>query len=160
MKALEQRVWTALEAVMDPEIPVLSLLEMGIIRKVELQGDAATVTITPTFSGCPALRVMQKNIADTVQSLGYTQVDVRVSLSPPWSTDWISPEGREKLRAFGIAPPHRHNGEIEAALLQPVTCPHCGSIKTTLRNSFGPTPCRMIFTCKDCQEPFEQFKPL
>lgn len=160
MMQSEDQVWDALRRVMDPEIPVVSLLEMGIIRDVSCEEDCVRVTITPTFSGCPALAVMQQDIAAAIRGLGYAQAEVEVSLSPPWSTDWITPEGRKKLQNFGISPPAPHGGDVQTALLQPVHCPYCGSIKTSLRNSFGSTPCRMIFTCRDCHQPFEQFKPL
>ena len=160
MDKAEAEVWEALEAVMDPEIPVISLVEMGIVREVSCSENRAAVTITPTFSGCPALEVMQKDIIQAVENLGYAQVEVRIILAPPWSTDWISTSGRSKLHSFGITPPELHNGDVHTALLQPAQCPYCSSIKTTLRNSFGPTPCRMILTCNDCKQPFEQFKPL
>ena len=153
-------IWTTLSNVMDPEIPVVSLVEMGIVRDVSVTDNTIQVTITPTFSGCPALEVMKKDIKEALKIFDYSAISVIVTLSPPWSTDWISEEGRRKLKEFGITPPHVHAGNIHQALLQPVECPNCNSIKTTLRNSFGPTPCRMIFTCNDCQQPFEQFKPL
>lgn len=160
MKADHKAAWKILSSVMDPEIPVVSLLDMGIIRDIETDAGRIVVTMTPTFSGCPALEVMKTDIFKALQPLGYAQIEVRVVLSPPWSTDWISESGREKLKAFGITPPHLHQDNIHEALLMPVECPRCGSVKTSLRNSFGPTPCRMIFTCRDCSEPFEQFKPL
>lgn len=150
----------ALAEVMDPEIPVVSLMEMGIIREVSVAEGCAKVVITPTFSGCPALEVMKKDISNRLRSLGYTQFEIVVTLSPPWTTDWITESAKSKLKNFGITPPKVHNGAISTALLSPAECPYCGSIKTTLRNSFGPTPCRMILTCGDCGQPFEQFKPL
>ncbi len=153
-------IWRTLSGVMDPEIPVVSLVEMGIIRSVEVSGEDVTVTITPTFSGCPALEVMQKDIVSALHNVGYAHAKVEVVLSPPWTTDWITDSARSKLRTFGITPPAFHNGDIGQTLLQPAECPYCGSMKTTLRNNFGPTPCRMILTCNDCLQPFEQFKPL
>ena len=160
MKDSVETVWKALSQVMDPEIPVVSLVEMGILRDVAIQQDRVLITISPTFSGCPALDVMKRDIIQAVQYLGFDEVEVVVTLSPPWTTDWISEAGRSKLKVFGISPPSMHKGAIGQALLNPVECPYCFSIKTTLRNSFGPTPCRMIFTCNDCKQPFEQFKPL
>lgn len=154
-------IWQALDEVKDPEIPVVSLVEMGIVRSVESQSDdAVTVTITPTFSGCPALQVMKQDIVERLRQLGYQQVEVKTVLSPAWTTEWISDAAREKMRTFGLAPPPRHDGSFEITLLDTVTCPHCGSTNTTLRNSFGSTLCRMIFYCNNCQQPFEQFKPL
>ena len=160
VKTAVKHLWLVLSDVMDPEIPVVSLAEMGIIREIAMEADKVIVTITPTFSGCPALEVMKQAIIDRLRDHGYTQSEVRITLSPPWTTDWISKVARKKLKAFGITPPHVHAGSVTEALLSPAECPYCGSLKTTLRNSFGPTPCRMILTCRDCEQPFEQFKPL
>ncbi len=157
----DEELWQALNKVVDPEIPVVTLVEMGIIREAHLEGpDQAVVTITPTFSGCPALYQMKQDIVTRLRALGLEEVNVRVVLSPAWTTDWISPNAREKLRAFGIAPPHQHDGLIDLAVLDQTSCPNCGSSDTELRNSFGPTPCRAIAYCLNCHQPFEQFKPL
>ncbi|MFQ5398773.1 MAG: 1,2-phenylacetyl-CoA epoxidase subunit PaaD [Anaerolineae bacterium] len=156
-----EAIWRALEDVKDPEIPVVSLVEMGIIRDVIITDDEVLVKMTPTFSGCPALHVMQRDIKARVQQLGVNSVAVEVVLSPPWSSDWISREAREKLRQFGLAPPPRHNGDlISVAFLDAAVCPRCESKNTVIKNSFGPTLCRMIWYCNDCQDAFEQFKPL
>lgn len=153
-------VWKLLETVHDPEIPVVSLVEMGIVRKVDVIAASVTVTITPTFSGCPALSAMKADIVQKLNDAGIGQVEVVTVYAPAWTTDWITDEARAKLRAFGLAPPARHDGNFELTLLDVVACPYCGSEKTALRNSFGPTPCRMIFYCNACQQPFEHFKPL
>lgn len=154
-------VWQALQGVMDPEIPVVSVVDMGIIRAVETDPAGVTVTMTPTFSGCPALDVMRRDVAAAVRSLGVAEVTIRLVLHPPWTTEWISEAGREKLRRFGLAPPPRHAGEPAAvAFFDLAECPRCGSTHTSLRNAFGPTLCRMIWYCHDCQDAFEQFKPL
>lgn len=153
-------LWQALDDVKDPEIPVVSLVEMGIVRDVAISPQGVVVTITPTFAGCPALHAMKQDIVDHLGSLGVEQVEVKTTFSPPWTSDWISDEAREKLRLFGLAPPPKHGGRFEITLLDQVACPYCGSTKTGLRNSFGSTPCRMIFYCDSCQQPFEQFKPL
>ena len=154
-------IWKALDEVKDPEIPVISLVEMGIVRAVDVDGSAITVTITPTFSGCPALRVMEQDIEGRLRLLGATAVFVNITLHPPWSSDWISDEAREKLRQFGIAPPPKHGGQLaDVAFFETAVCPRCDSTRSTLKNSFGSTLCRMIWVCNDCQEPFEQFKPL
>ncbi len=154
-------IWKALDDVKDPEIPVVSVVEMGIVRAVALEGDAVIVTMTPTFSGCPALDVMRDDIAARLEDMGFDHVDVRTQLNPPWSSDMIADEARDKLKAFGLAPPPKHGGAVELVLMTaPVVCPRCGSARTTLRNSFGPTLCRAIYVCDDCAEPFEQFKPL
>ncbi len=155
-------VWQALAEVKDPEIPLVSLVEMGIVRDVAVAEDGTvTVQMTPTFSGCPALEVMRREITEAVQGLGAAAVNVEMVLNPPWSSDWISDEARVKLNNFGLAPPPRHGGNVQTILFwDAAACPRCGSTRTTLQNSFGPTLCRAIYTCNDCQEPFEQFKPL
>ncbi len=158
---LPETIWQALDEVKDPEIPVVSLVEMGIVRDVAILSDeSVNVTITPTFSGCPALQAMKTDIANRLQQLGFAHVEITTVLNPPWTTDWLSNDTREKLRLFGLAPPPRHGGNFAVTLLDKVICPHCGSDRTSLRNSFGSTPCRMIFYCNDCQQPFEQMKPL
>ena len=156
----ETDIWQALSEVVDPEIPVVSLVEMGIIREINIQGEQVEVTITPTFSGCPALQVMQHNIKQRLHDLGVTEVAVSTQLSPAWTTDWMNDSARAKLKAFGLAPPGIHHGNVALALFDPVACPYCGSENTSLRNSWGTTPCRMIFFCNQCQQPFERFKPL
>ncbi len=156
-----RKIWHILEQITDPEIPVVTLVEMGIIRDVRQdESGKVTVTITPTFSGCPALEVMKNDIRDRLREAGVEEVEVHVTLSPPWSTDWITEEGRRKLKAFGLAPPPKHGGDFAILLLDPVACPYCDSENTSLRNNWGATPCRMIFYCNNCQQPFEQFKPL
>lgn len=151
----------ALEGVMDPEIPVVSVVDMGIVREVEMTPDGVVVTMTPTFAGCPALDVMRRDIAAAVRELGVEQVAVQTVLHPPWSTEWISEAGREKLRRFGLAPPPHHGGDITAiTFFDLAECPRCGSTNTSLRNAFGPTLCRMIWYCNECRDAFEQFKAL
>lgn len=156
----EQDVWELLAQIPDPEIPVISLVELGVIRQVEVSGGGVTISISPTFSGCPALQVMQDDIRERLASAGSDNVTLLISHSPSWSTDWITPQGREKLKSFGISPPARHSGLIELALVQTATCPYCGSSNTQVKNEFGPTLCRAILYCNQCQQPFEQFKPL
>ncbi len=153
-------VWRALEAVKDPEIPAISVVELGVIRDVTLAGNSITVAMTPTFAGCPALAVMRAEIEARLRALGAAEVDVQIVLSPPWSTDQISEAGRAKLKAFGLAPPPRHGGLIQILFSDQAACPYCGSTNTQLKNSFGPTLCRAIYYCHDCQQPFEQFKGL
>lgn len=155
-----EHIWSALNTVMDPEIPVVSLVEMGIVRQVAIEGETVTVTMTPTFSGCPALVEMERLIIDQVHSLGATSVSVKKALSPAWSSDWINEEGRRKLREFGLAPPPRHGGNLVVTFFDIIACPYCGSTNTTLKNSFGSTLCRAIYYCHACQDSFEQFKAL
>jgi ring-1,2-phenylacetyl-CoA epoxidase subunit PaaD len=133
---------------------------MGIVRDVAIDGSHVTVTITPTFSGCPALDVMQDDIRKALRRAGVASVSVDTVLSPPWTSDWITDAGRAKLKAFGLAPPARHGGSLTLTFFDVVTCPRCDSADTTIKNSFGSTLCRSIWVCNTCQEPFEQFKPL
>jgi ring-1,2-phenylacetyl-CoA epoxidase subunit PaaD len=154
------RIWKLLEQVKDPEIPVISVVEMGLIRGVAASGKRAIVTMTPTFSGCPALEVMRSEISGRLREAGWEEVDVRLAASPPWSSDWITESGREKLRGFGLSPPPRHAGQLEAALAAAVPCPYCNSHDTELKNDFGSTLCRAIYFCNQCRQPFERFKPL
>lgn len=155
-----QQIWNLLEAVKDPEIPVISVVEMGIISSVRVVGKSVFIRMTPTFSGCPALHVMRAEIEQSLGQAGYEIVDVAITNDPPWTSDWITPMGREKLRSFGLAPPPKHSGMITSELLDIATCPYCFSENTSIKNSFGSTLCRAIFYCNACQQPFEQFKPV
>lgn len=155
------QVWQALAQVPDPEIPVINVVEMGIVRDVQVEGGKVVVTMTPTFSGCPALHVIRENLEQAVRGLGFGEVEVRTVLFPPWSTDSITPEARAKLERYGIAPP-RPAGEVGLIELElePVRCPRCGSLDTSVKNTFGPTLCKSIHVCNACREPFESFKTL
>lgn len=154
-------IWQALEEVKDPELPLVSVVEMGIVRDVQLVGDNVHVKMTPTFSGCPALDVMRHDIKARIQDLGFSQVTVETVLHPPWTSDWITDSARDKLQQLGIAPPIRHGGNlIPVAFLDIAECPRCGSTNTVLKNAFGPTLCKSIWYCHDCQDGFEQFKAL
>lgn len=156
-------IWEVLETVKDPEIPVVSLVEMGIIRDVALAAGRVTITMTPTFSGCPALELMQREIKTAVSAtlnIPPTHITVDVVLAPPWTTDWITAEARAKLKTFGLSPPPKHGGRLDIIFHDIAPCPRCDGHNTSLKNSFGPTLCRAIYYCHNCQEPFEQFKPL
>lgn len=155
-----EQVWDALQLVKDPEIPVISLVELGIVRDVAVDGDSVVVTITPTFSGCPALNVMAQDVVRVLTEQGAAHVEVKTVLAPAWTSDWISDAGKRKLKAFGLAPPRTHGGNLVTTFFDLVPCPRCDSKNTTLKNSFGTTLCRAIWTCNDCQETFEQFKPI
>ena len=153
-------MWAAIGEVTDPEIPVVSLVEMGVIRDVRVDGDRVHIELVPTFLGCPALDVMRREVAEKVAALG-AEADVEVIRDDAWSTDRITPEGREKLRLAGFAPPlPRAAGETTLVQLRSgvFRCPYCGSTDTALENIFGPTPCRSIRYCAACRQPFEQFK--
>jgi ring-1,2-phenylacetyl-CoA epoxidase subunit PaaD len=155
-------VWEALAEIPDPEIPVISLVDLGVIKDVEVADDRVRIDFTPTFMGCPALEPMQRAMEQKVAELG-AEAEVRVLLDDSWSSDRITPEGREKLRAAGFAPPSpRPAGKLDLVQLQTgaFRCPYCGSTETRLENLFGPTPCRSIRYCESCRQPFEQFKTI
>ena len=154
-------VWAALDEVEDPEIPVISLVDLGVVRDVRIDGDRVHVEFTPTFLGCPALEVMRDRMAAKIAELG-AEPDVEVVLDDSWSTDRITPEGREKLRAAGFAPPAPREASAPSLiqLRKGFRCPYCNSTETRLDNLFGPTPCRSIRYCESCRQPFEQFKTI
>jgi ring-1,2-phenylacetyl-CoA epoxidase subunit PaaD len=159
----ERRAWEVLAEVADPEIPAISVVDLGVIRSVRFEGDRLTVEILPTFVGCPAVDVMRHEIGERLRSEGLArEVDVKLSFAEPWTSDRISAAGRERLRASGFAPPpaaaSASGGLDELTVLPVATCPYCGSRNTTLENPFGPTLCRAIYHCADCRQPFEQFK--
>ncbi len=154
-------VWAALDEVEDPEIPVVSLVDLGVVRDVQIDGDRVHVEFTPTFLGCPALEVMRDRMAAKIVELG-GEPDVEVVSDDSWSTDRITPAGREKLRAAGFAPPAPRAAQTPTLvqLQKGFRCPYCGSTDTRLDNLFGPTPCRSIRYCNACRQPFEQFKTI
>ena len=141
---VEQRIWAVLEGVPDPEIPVVSVVDLGIVREVSPE----RVAITPTYTGCPATQVIERDVRAALDSAGHQQVRLETVLSPPWTTDWISAEGRRKLRTYGIAPPTR----------SAVECPQCGSTDVEEISRFGSTPCKALWRCRSCAEPFDLFK--
>ena len=140
-----EAIWAVLRSVMDPEIPVVSVVDLGIVRDVTPD----EVTITPTYSGCPATDVIERTIRAELDAAGFGDVAIKTTLSPPWTTDWISDKGKEALRAYGIAPPD---------LAREVACPQCGSTDTEEVSRFGSTPCKAQWRCKACLEPFDRFK--
>jgi ring-1,2-phenylacetyl-CoA epoxidase subunit PaaD len=157
-----EQVWAAIGEVPDPEIPVISLVELGVIRDVAIEGDRVRVELVPTFLGCPALEAMTRRVEQAIAALG-AEPDVLVIADADWSTDRISTAGREKLRAAGFAPPApRAAGPTTLVQLtsKAYHCPYCGSAETRLDNIFGPTPCRSLRFCERCRQPFEQFKTI
>jgi ring-1,2-phenylacetyl-CoA epoxidase subunit PaaD len=144
---LAQRIWEVLETVPDPEIPVVSVVDLGIVRDVTPD----RVRITPTYTGCPATQVIQRDIRDALDAAGFRKVAIETILSPPWTTDWISEAGKAKLKAYGIAPPQPAGQRL-------VECPQCGSTDTEEISRFGSTPCKAQWRCRDCLEPFDLFK--
>jgi ring-1,2-phenylacetyl-CoA epoxidase subunit PaaD len=161
-------VWSALDEVPDPEIPTISVVELGVIRGFDFEplpggGERLTVELLPTFVGCPAIDVMQQQIGERLRAMDLVnEVRVDISFAEPWTSDRITPEGRAKLRGSGFAPPvtigPTFTGEELQLMLTVAECPYCGSRNTTLENPFGPTLCRAIYHCADCRQPFEQFK--
>lgn len=164
MPSAEARVWDALRGVADPEIPAISVVDLGVIGAVEVSAERIHVDLLPTFVGCPAIGVMRQQIGERLGALGIAErVEVEVSYDPPWTSDRISEAGRERLRASGFAPPVAApsvSGLDELMVLSVAECPYCGSRNTSLDNAFGPTLCRSIHHCADCNQPFEQFKTL
>jgi ring-1,2-phenylacetyl-CoA epoxidase subunit PaaD len=163
--AAAERAWEALDRVVDPEIPVLTVLDLGIVRELGVSGGVVEVVITPTYSGCPATHVIGEDIRRALANAGFADARIRISLSPAWTTDWISAAGKEKLRKFGIAPPGAGAASpskiaffrAEAAR---VDCPHCGSTDTERLAAFGSTACKALYRCRACREPFDYFKPI
>lgn len=160
MNTEEASIWKALEEVMDPEIPTISMVDLGIISGVVAESDSASITMIPTFSGCPALKVMEEMVREKVQSLGFKSVEVSTNFDVPWTTDRITEKGREALLKHGLAPPPKHNGYVELDVLSDVACPYCGSRNTEMKTPFGPTLCRSMHYCNNCLNAFEQFKPV
>jgi len=156
-----KELWDLLDQVKDPEVPVLSIWDLGILRDVERDGDRVVVTITPTYSGCPAMNTITDDVIAALKANGYDDVEVKTKLSPAWSSEWMSPEGRRKLRNYGIAPPE--DAELDEDGLTPdahAQCPHCGSRNTRRISEFGSTACKALFQCNDCNEPFDYFKKI
>ena len=162
----ERRIWDELARIADPEIPAISLVDLGVIGSVAVDDERARIEILPTFVGCPAVEVMRSEVSERIGALGLAdRVEVEITFQPPWTSERISEAGRERLRLSGFAPPHvgptipdAASGLDELAVLPIAECPYCGSRNTTLENPFGPTLCRAIYHCADCRQPFEQMK--
>jgi len=156
----EKKIWKILEGITDPEIPVLSVIDLGIIRKIKLNGEVEIV-VTPTYSGCPAMDVIAINIKMQLLSEGYKNVKITQALSPAWTTDWMTEEGKRKLKGYGIAPPNPKQQVCNDKLFAPheaVPCPQCNAHHTHRVSEFGSTPCKSLYVCDDCKEPFDYFK--
>jgi ring-1,2-phenylacetyl-CoA epoxidase subunit PaaD len=164
MRARES-YWEAVGRVLDPEVPVLSVVDLGIVRDVREEGDTVVVDITPTYSGCPAMRVIEDDVRQSLENAGARRVVVNTVFQPPWTTDWISPDARERLRAYGIAPPSGAAAVVTELIPlrrreEPIACPRCNSRDTERRSEFGSTACKAIYYCHGCAEPFEYFKAI
>lgn len=155
-----EQIWTWLEDVPDPEIPAISLVDLGIIREVEWQKETLVITITPTYSGCPATSIINFDIEQALRFNGIELLELKRQLSPAWTTDWMSEHGREKLHKYGIAPPISGTaacGNLDRKVPE-ITCPRCGSNRTEVVSQFGSTPCKASYRCTSCLEPFDYFK--
>lgn len=160
----QQRAWDIAATVVDPEIPVLTIADLGILRNVDVQGSTVTVTITPTYSGCPAMDAIRDDVNAAFKKEGYQDVHVDLVLAPAWTTDWMTEAGKQKLQEYGIAPPTGHSkagghsGPVRLSLA--VKCPQCNSLNTKELTRFGSTSCKALYVCQDCKEPFDYFKVL
>lgn len=160
-KITKEEILDALQEVKDPEIPTISLVDLGIVSSVEVSdNNFVKVKLTPTFSGCPALKVMENMVKERIETLDVSGAEVTTTFDVQWNTDMITERGREALKKHGLAPPEIHNGLVQIEMLEKVKCPHCGSNSTTLKSPFGPTLCRSLHYCNNCLNAFEQFKPV
>jgi len=160
-QAIINEIWKILEQVNDPEVPVLSVIDLGIVRNVEIINDAVVVTVTPTYSGCPATEVINMSIKLALIEHGFKNVQLKTVLSPAWTTEWMTEAGKEKLKAYGIAPPKPMQIVCTPDRFQEeeaIQCPHCNSYHTKLISRFGSTACKALYQCQDCKEPFDYFK--
>ena len=156
-----EQVWEFLSEIPDPEIPVITITELGVVRDIQIHQDCVIVTITPTYTGCPAMKLFEDEIVKTLQAKGFETVEIKMVYSPAWTTAWMNDKAREKLRKYGIAPPVK--GTEDKGILfesgpKTVNCPRCKSKNTELKSQFGSTACKALYQCKDCLEPFDYFK--
>jgi ring-1,2-phenylacetyl-CoA epoxidase subunit PaaD len=158
-------LWRVLDEVLDPEVPVLSVVDLGIVRDIRREGETVVVDVTPTYSGCPAMKVIERDIVAALEKAGVEAVRVNTVFQPAWTTDWISEDARERLRQYGIAPPSG-NAPVGEELIplrrrhEAIACPQCGSTRTEMQSEFGSTACKAILTCHDCTQPFEYLKAI
>ncbi|HEU5292300.1 MAG TPA: 1,2-phenylacetyl-CoA epoxidase subunit PaaD [Cyclobacteriaceae bacterium] len=160
MAITEDQIYEWLEEVKDPEIPVLSLVDLGVITDIQLKHSGVRIEMTPTFVGCPALDMMKSDIIEVLAKRGIENISIDVTFRKPWTSDLISEKGKQALKEFGLAPPPLREIFTELEVLEHATCPRCNGTNTELKNAFGPTLCRSIYYCNTCKEAFEQFKPL
>ena len=160
-QSIINEIWKILEQVNDPEVPVLSVIDLGIVRNVEIINDAVAITVTPTYSGCPATEAINMSIKIALMEHGFKNVQLKTVLSPAWTTEWMTETGKEKLKAYGIAPPKPMQAVCTPDYFQEeeaIQCPHCNSFHTKLISRFGSTACKALYQCQDCKEPFDYFK--
>jgi len=155
----KEDIWELLKTIPDPEIPVITIVDLGILREIEIKDDKVVVSITPTYSGCPAMNVISNEIISTLKEHGI-DAEIKMVFSPVWTTDWISDDAKERLRVYGIAPPEKASSDKNLLLAQPrkIHCPRCNSLHTELISQFGSTACKALYRCMDCKEPFDYFK--
>ncbi len=153
-----KEIWKILEQVTDPEVPVLTITDLGIVRDVKLNGNEVEVIITPTYTGCPAMDMIAMNIKLALIENGYHKIKITSVLAPAWTTDWMSEDGKRKLKEYGIAPPQSESGRFQRPESFHVTCPQCNSNNTKCISEFGSTACKALYQCNDCKEPFDYFK--
>lgn len=161
--SVKQKIWDHLSEVLDPEVPVLNIAELGVLRDIEIDGEQLTVVITPTYSGCPAMKVIEDQIVSVLNEKGYQNIKIKTILSPAWTTDWLTDEAKQKLKKYGIAPPGKASVNKQFLFsegLKIVACPQCGSENTEMKSQFGSTACKALYVCKNCLEPFDYFKCL
>jgi ring-1,2-phenylacetyl-CoA epoxidase subunit PaaD len=157
----KESIRKALSEIMDPEIPTVSIVDLGIVREITVNDTyTVTITLTPTFAGCPALKFIEDLVRDKIGMLGVRTVNVNTSFDEQWNTNMITEKGLEGLKKHGLAPPEKHNGLVQIEMLEKVKCPYCESVDTTLKSPFGPTLCRSLHYCNSCLNAFEQFKPV
>ena len=154
----EKKIWNILETVCDPEVPVLTITDLGIVRDVKINGDEIEAVITPTYTGCPAMDMIAMNIKLALIENGYSKIKITSVLAPAWTTDWMTEDGKRKLKEYGIAPPQNESGRFNRPESFHVQCPQCNSINTKLISEFGSTACKALYQCNDCKEPFDYFK--
>jgi len=159
--SVKDKIWNLLAEIPDPEIPVLSIHDLGIVRKIDEINDKIIVTITPTYSGCPAMNQFEADIVTTLNKYVYDKVSIVTTYDPPWTTDWLNKEAKKKLQDYGIAPPEQETTDKNALLVddrKSVTCPQCKSTNSAMISQFGSTACKSLYQCNDCMEPFDYFK--
>lgn len=156
-----KEIWKLMEEIPDPEIPVLTIIDLGVVREIDIAEEEVVVTITPTYSGCPAMNQFEDDIKAKLDDNGINNVVVRMRYDPPWTTDWLTEEAKQKLQDYGIAPPEQKTTDKNALIVdnrKSVTCPHCKSKNTRMVSQFGSTACKALYQCNDCMEPFDYFK--
>jgi ring-1,2-phenylacetyl-CoA epoxidase subunit PaaD len=158
----KEQIWNLLKEIPDPEVPAINIVELGVVRDILINEDKIEIVITPTYSGCPAMKVIEENIVTTLNDQGFHNLNIKTIFSPAWTTDWMSDDTKAKLKAYGIAPPEKVNSEHIFPFLSDkknkVGCPYCNSENTILKSQFGSTACKALYYCNNCNQPFEQFK--